>query len=198
MNAVTRVSLTRQQALVLGAALLVLLALGGKRLASTGSAQAQQSASLVAADGQTPGSRPVELLVVHVAGSVRRAGVYRLRDGTRVADAIARAGGATRKADLGALNLAAPLADGQQVLVPRRTPPAAGGGAVSGSAPSKVSLATATIEQLDQLPGIGPVTAQQIVEWRTANGPFQSVDELDDVPGIGPARIEQLREAVTP
>ena len=67
------------------------------------------------------------------------------------------------------------------------------------SAPgAKVSLATATVEQLDELPGIGPVTAQKIVDWRTTHGPFRSVEDLDDVPGIGPARIEQLRDLVTP
>jgi competence protein ComEA len=198
---VVRVSLTRQQALVLGAALLVLLALAGKRLASTGAAQAPPSAPLAAARPGAAATR-AERLVVHVAGSVRRAGVYRLPEGARVAEAIARAGGATRRADVGALNLAAPLTDGQQVLVPRRE--AAGGapgadGPASSPAPgAKVSLSSATVAQLDELPGIGPVTAGQIVDWRTANGPFRSVDDLDDVPGIGPARIEQLRDVVTP
>ena len=121
-------------------------------------------------------------------------------DGTRVADALARAGGPTRRADLSAVNLAAPLVDGQQVIVPRRGP--AGTPAALGRARrrpgAKVSLASATVEQLDELPGIGPVTAQKIVDWRTTHGPFRSVDDLDDVPGIGPARIEQLRDLVTP
>ena len=96
-----------------------------------------------------------------------------------------RAGGPTRGADLTAVNLAAPLADGQQVIVPRRGP---SGAAASGTpAPgAKVSLATATVEQLDELPGIGPVTAQKIVDWKTTHGPFRSVEDLDDVPGIGP------------
>jgi len=189
---------------VLGASALVLLALAGKRLASTDSAGTPRHAALVtASSGAATG--PVERLVVHVAGSVRRAGVYKLPEGARVAEAIARAGGASRRADLGALNLAAPLVDGQQVLVPRRVAP--GGAAAAGAgeagtgataAGAKVSLSTATIEQLDELPGVGPVTAQQIVDWRAANGPFRSVDDLDDVPGIGPARIEQLREVVTP
>ncbi len=193
------ISLTRRQTLALAASLLVLLALGGKHLASAGSARETRLAPLVPA-APSAATRDAERLVVHVAGSVRRAGLYRLRDGSRVADAIARAGGPTRRADLGALNLAAPLADGQQVLVPRRAPPAAGGSG-SGSPSSvvgKVSLATATVDQLDELPGIGPVTAQKIVDWRTAHGAFQSVDDLDAVPGIGPARIEQLRDAVTP
>ena len=200
VGSVAGVSLTRQQALVVGAVLLALLALAGKRLASAGSAQPGRTASLVDAQGAA-GGRAAPRLVVHVAGSVRRAGVYRVSDGSRVADAIARAGGATRRADLAALNLAAPLADGQQVLVPTRMPPTAAGGegAVAQAPPGgKISLATATVEQLDELPGIGPVTAQQIVDWRTANGPFRSVDDLDQVPGIGPTRIEQLRDAVTP
>ena len=133
-----------------------------------------------------------------MVGAVRRPGLFRVSDGARVADALVRAGGATPRADLSAVNLAAPLADGQQVVVPRRAPP---GAAVDPGAPaagSKVSLGIATIEQLDELPGIGPVTAQKIVDWRASNGPFRSVEDLDDVPGIGPARIEQLRELVTP
>jgi competence protein ComEA len=136
-----------------------------------------------------------------VAGAVRRAGLYRLRDGARVADAIARAGGATRRADLALLNLAAPLVDGQQVLVPRRVPPVAveaGAAARSPTPGARVSLGSATVEQLDALPGIGPVTAGKIVAWRSTHGPFRSVDDLDEVPGIGPARIEQLRDLVTP
>lgn len=198
------VSLTRQQALVLGAALLVLLALAGKRLASAGAAEGPRRAvPLAAARGGPPGSPTPVRLVVHVAGAVHRGGLYRLREGARVADAIARAGGVTRRADLDLLNLAAPLADGQQVLVPSRAPPvtgaAAGAGAAGPAAPgAKVSLASATVEQLDALPGIGPVTAGQIVEWRATHGPFRSVDDLDQVPGIGPARVEQLRDAVTP
>ena len=136
-------------------------------------------------------------LVVHVVGAVRRAGLFRLPEGARVADALARAGGPTARADLSLVNLAAPLADGQQVLVPRRGPPGSAPGAtpVTGA---RVSLAMATVEQLDELPGIGPVTAQKIVDWRATHGPFRSVDDLDAIPGIGPARVEQLRDLVTP
>ena len=105
----------------------------------------------------------------------------------------------TRRADLSAVNLAAPLVDGQQVIVPRRGPDGMPAALAGTSAPgAKVSLASATVEQLDELPGIGPVTAEKIVDWRTTHGPFRSVDDLDDVPGIGPARIEQLRDLVTP
>src|SRR5215216_3361366 len=137
-------------------------------------------------------------LVVHVAGAVRRPGVYRLRAGARVADAVRRAGGARRRADLGAVNLAAELQDGRQVLVPLRVP---GGGAATAVGAVTVpgvplDLNTATVEQLDELDGIGPATAQQIVEYREAHGGFGSVEELDQVPGIGETRLAALRDKV--
>ena len=115
-----------------------------------------------------------------------------------MADAVRRAGGATRHADLAQINLAAPMADGLQVVVPRRQPrgvPApAGGEAPAGP----VHLNTATLEQLDALPGVGPVTAQKILDYRAQNGGFASVDDLDAVPGIGPARLADLRDLVAP
>jgi competence protein ComEA len=147
---------------------------------------------------------PPARLVVDVAGEVRRPGLYRLPQGARIADAIARAGGATTRAQITLVNLAAPLADGEQVLVPRSsagTPAAAVGVAPPGGSPTPtapVDLNTATAEQLDALPGIGPVTAQKIVAYRVAHGPFRSVDELDAIPGIGPARIADLRGLVQP
>ena len=142
---------------------------------------------------------PARLLVVHVVGAVANPGLYRLKDGSRVDDAVRRAGGATPKAALQLLNLAAPVADGQQVVVPVR---GAGGGAASGApgapgAPAgKVHLNTATLEQLDALPGVGPVTAQKILDYRATKGAFSSVEELDAVPGIGPARLESLKDLV--
>jgi len=137
-------------------------------------------------------------LVVHVAGAVRHPGVYRLSTGARVADAVRRAGGARRRADLGAVNLAAELQDGRQVLVPLRVP---GGGAATAVGAVTVpgvplDLNTATVEQLDELDGIGPATAQQIVEYREAHGGFGSVEELDQVPGIGETRLAALRDKV--
>jgi competence protein ComEA len=143
-------------------------------------------------------------VVVHVVGAVRRPGLYRLDQGARIADAVARAGGAGRKADLAAVNLAAPLADGEQVVVPVRGAAAASAGAAAagtaapGASTGPVHLSTATLEQLDALPGVGPVTAQKILDYREQHGAFTSVDELDAVPGIGPARMEQLRELVAP
>jgi competence protein ComEA len=136
-------------------------------------------------------------VVVDVEGAVRRPGLYRLSPGARVADAIAKAGGATRAADRAAVNLAAPLVDGGQVVVPRRG--ASVPGATDASAPDgPLSLNAATLDQLDALPGIGPVTAQKILDYRQAHGSFTSVDELDAVSGIGPARLETLRGLVVP
>jgi competence protein ComEA len=139
-------------------------------------------------------------LVVAFAGAVRRPGVVRVARGSRVADAITRAGGATRSADTLAVNLAAPLADGEQVLMPSRAGPAsaAAADATAGASahPPPVDLNTATAEQLDALPGIGPVTAQKIVEYRQAHGPFTSLEALDAIPGIGPARLASLRGLV--
>lgn len=138
--------------------------------------------------------------VVDVEGAVRRPGLVRLPKGARVADAVARAGGLTAKAERSGVNLAAPVADGQQVLVPEAgtAGAAASSGAPGGPAGGPVSLNAATAEELDTLPGIGPVTAQKIVTFREQHGPFQSVDGLDAIPGIGPARIAELQGLVTP
>jgi competence protein ComEA len=140
-----------------------------------------------------------KLLYIDVVGAVRRPGLYRLPTGARVADAVARAGGVTRKAELALVNLAALVADGEQVVVPVRGEAAvgaSGGGALAPSGP--VHLNSATLEQLDALPGVGPVTAQKIVDYRTQHGGFDSADELDAVPGIGPARLSDLRPLVAP
>ena len=200
-------NISRSTALALVCALLAILVLAGNRLARSGTAAAPDVA---AAPLEPVAPARSESLVVHVVGAVHRPGLYHLHEGQRVADAVTRAGGPTRRADLTALNLAAPLVDGTQVLVPARVPVAAPGspsapgeasavGAASGStAQAKVSLATATLEQFDALPGVGPVTAQKIIDYRTEHGPFRSVDDLDQVPGIGPTRVENLRDLVTP
>jgi competence protein ComEA len=140
------------------------------------------------------------LLVVDVVGAVRRPGLVRLPEGARVADAVAHAGGLAREAERAAVNLAAPVSDGQQVLVPRRgAAVAAGGGPGAATASSgPVSLSAATAEQLDALPGVGPVTAEKIVAYRQQHGAFRSVDELDAISGIGPSRISELRGLVVP
>lgn len=188
------ITLSRTQVAVLAVPLLALLGLAGARLAGTGAATGPTKAQPLAL--VEPQAAVAPRIVVHVVGAVRQPGLFRVREGARVADAIARAGGPRAKADLAAVNLAAPLADGQQVLVPARLPPGSAPGTPAPGA--KVSLSTATVEQLEELPGVGPVTAQKIVDWRTSNGPIRSVDDLDAVPGIGPARIEQLRDLVSP
>ncbi len=188
--------LSRRQALVAAGALAILLLVAGKLL--TGSAPARPVPTFRAAPA--PPAPPPQL-VIDVAGAVRRPGLYRLGQGSRIADAVARAGGATGKAALDGVNLAAPLADGEQVVVPARIPGAASTAAssVPGTpASGPVSLSTATAEQLDALPGIGPVTAQKIVDYRTQHGAFHSVDELDAISGIGPAKLDQLRGLVVP
>ena len=180
---------SRRQALLIAAAALALLVVAGRWLADAGTATVQPAAALVP---ERAAATPA--LVVHVAGAVRRPGLYRLAEGKRVADAVARAGGATAPADTAAINLAAPLADGMQVIVPRRV----AGGAAGAATPGRVSLSSASAAELDALPGVGPVTAQKIVDYRAAHGGFRSVDDLDAIPGIGPARIEQLRDLTTP
>jgi competence protein ComEA len=142
---------------------------------------------------------PSSKLVVDVAGAVRRPGLHALAPGTRIADAVAAAGGVTAKADITAVNLAAPIADGEQIVVPARGSGAAG--ASSGAAPSPTApldLNSASLEQLDALPGIGPATAQKILDYRQAHGSFHSIADLDAVPGIGQGRIEQLKGLVLP
>jgi competence protein ComEA len=165
-------------------------------------------------------------VTVHVAGAVRRPGVYRLPAGSRVDDALRRAGGAARRADLTAVNLAAKLEDGRQVLVPLRPPRAgaaatvgaggggaAGGGAARGGTPAAaggaaaapgsgapaapVNLNTATLEQLDTLDGVGPGIAQRILDYREQHGGFRRVEELGEVPGIGDKRLATLLALVT-
>jgi competence protein ComEA len=194
------IAVSRSTAIVGVCVLLALLALVGQRLAQAGAASEPEP---VAAELEPVAARPARpVLVVHVVGEVRRPGLYRLRDGARIADAVHHAGGAARGADLAAVNLAAPLVDGIQILVPRRDAPGSvgsgepsGGGSATGG---MVSLSSATVEELDELPGVGPITAQKIVDYRAEHGPFASADDLDAVPGIGPTRIEQLRDLVTP
>jgi competence protein ComEA len=174
----------------------VVLALASRLLLGHGRAAPAGPAPIAVAP--VPAAPP--RLVVDVVGAVRRAGLYRLSKGARIADAVAVAGGATRHADLAQLNLAAPLADGEQVVVPVRGRAGAAAGAApagaGGTAP--VQLSTATLEQLDGLPGIGPVTAQKILDYRQQHGAFSSVEELDAISGIGPARLDQLKGLVVP
>ena len=185
----------------------VVLVLGGRALlqdrgASPGMPSAAAARPASGAGPISAAPRPGRL-VVDVAGAVRRPGVYRLPAGARVQDALRRAGGATRGANAAAVNLAAKVADGQQILVPERAPAVGAGPASSpgagGTAPTgPVSLNGATADQLDQLDGVGPATAAKIIAWRTANGGFSSVDDLAQVAGIGPKKLEALRPQVAP
>ena len=193
-------SFTRRQTLLAAAAVAAVLIVAGKVLAGAGAPSGGAPPPPPTAIADTVANTRV---VVDVVGAVRRPGLYRLLQGARIADAVARAGGATPKADLALINLAAPLADGEQVVVPVRGAAAPGAGPAApgsaGAAPAgPVHLNTATLEQLDSLPGVGPVTAQKILDYREKHGAFSSVDELDAVPGIGPARLDTLRDLVAP
>jgi competence protein ComEA len=158
-------------------------------IAESGPGAAPQAAS--------PTSSPA-LLIVDVAGAVRRPGVYEFTEGDRVVDAIERAGGPMPKADVSSLNLAAMLVDGTQILVPKAGPAVVGvPGAAPGSSSGLVNINSATATELETLSGIGEVLAGTIVAYRDQNGPFASVDDLLDVSGIGPATLEEIRDQVT-
>jgi competence protein ComEA len=147
-----------------------------------------------------PSASPTTVVLVDVAGWVRRPGVYEFAEGARVVDAIEAAGGARPGAVLASLNLAAPLVDGTQVLVPKEgqsAPTAGSGTGTDTSGTTLVNVNTAMNAELETLPGIGEVIAQAIVDHRTENGPFTSVEQLLDVSGIGDATLEDIRELVT-
>jgi competence protein ComEA len=206
-------AITRPQLAVYAAAAVAILLLGARYLsspASTGGAAgggtrphptAPKTSSVRV---EASGSR---IAVVQVAGAVRRPGVYRLRADRRVDDAVREAGGPTARADLGGVNLAAKVSDGQQVIVPAAgaangagttaaTAPAGTAGGAGTAPGQKLNLNTASPEQLDQLDGVGPATAQKIVAYRQTHGGFRSVTELDQVPGIGEKKLAALKDRV--
>jgi competence protein ComEA len=196
------IEISRQQLVVYAAATLAIALIGARYLEQQqqrhpSARPTQQAAVKVARDGAGGAA------FVHVTGAVRRPGVYRLPAWARLDAAIRRAGGATARADTQGVNLAAKVADGQQVIVPRRAPgagvPGAGAGvagAASEAAGAPISLNTATVEQLDELEGIGPTTAQKILDWRKEHGGFRAVEDLQQISGIGPKRFESLKEKV--
>jgi len=154
----------------------------------------------------TPRPTPVPTLApirVHVSGAVRQPAVYELPPGSIVQNAINVAGGPSPDADLDHINLAVELRDQQQVYVPRQgetsSPPPVSGGEPGGGGPAGtlININTATTAELETLPRIGPVTAQRIVEYREANGPFEAIGDIQDVPGIGPATFEGLEDLIT-
>ena len=205
-------SLSRSQLVVYGAVAVVLLLVGARWIrsqdtdgtpagdvtygdsASTGSGSADGGFSVDAQGGTD--------VVVDVTGAVATPGVYRLPAGSRVNDAVQRAGGATARASLESINLAARLTDGQQVVVPEQVKGSSAAVATSGAATGEqagpVSLGSATVEELDTIEGIGPVTAQKILEFRDQHGGISSIDQLDQIDGIGPATMETLRSGLQP
>jgi competence protein ComEA len=199
---------------LLGGLVLFRFAGCGDRAGHGSAVRIERSPSSASSTGGGGADRHAAGIYVHVAGAVRQPGLLKLPEGSRVADAVDRAGGQAGKADLAGVNLAAKLEDGQQVIVPVRgaagaVPPGASPGAnapgtTSGVAPPgsagvpKLSLGVATVEQLDQLDGIGPTLAQRIIEYRTAHGGFRSVGELREVEGIGEKRFATLQKALQP
>jgi competence protein ComEA len=189
--------MSRSQLVIYAAVAVALLLVGARAIRGE---QAAESSFATASGG--PGGTSFSVggssgdLVVHVAGAVRRPGVYRMPAGSRVDDAVRRAGGAAPRASLEAINLAARLADGQQVVVPESVP--GGVAAVAAGEEGPISLGTATVEQLEEIEGIGPVTAADIVEFRDEHGGLSSIDQLDQVSGIGPATMESLRARLQP
>ena len=189
--------LSRSQLVVYGAIAVALLLLGARWLRSADQAEAGFG-------GVEDGSPSIELergggeLVVHVAGEVHDPGVYRLPAGSRVTEAVERAGGATSEALPDSINLAAKLADGQQVVVPGKVTDGAVMGTGSAAADGPISLGSATVEQLDTIEGIGPVTAADILAFRDEHGGVGSIDDLDQISGIGPATMDALRDRLQP
>lgn len=192
---------SRSQLVVYGAVAVALLLVGARAIRAEGD-EPFPSAPIPAGGGEA-GEISLSIdggadLVVDVAGAVRRPGVYRLPAGARVVDAIDRAGGPAAGALLEGINRAARLTDGQQVMVPERGPGGTIASAGTGAEDGPISLGSATVEQLETIDGIGPVTAGKIVEYREQHGGLASVDQLDQVSGIGPATMESLRARLQP
>jgi competence protein ComEA len=203
-------SLSRSQLLVYGAVAVALLLVGARWIRSAeepGSAAGGVDVSQASGSSTSSGgafsvdSQGGGDVVVHVAGAVKEPAVYRLPAGSRVSDAVERAGGATARAEVEGLNLAAPLTDGQQIVMPSRAAGPAGVAAGSGGAgttDAPIGLGTATVEELDTIEGIGPVTAQKIIDFRAQQGGTSSVDQLDQIDGVGPATMDALRSRLQP
>ena len=207
-------SLSRSQLVVYGAVAVILLLVGARwiRSGDAGGAPAGhvtygESASAGSGSGDASAGLSVDAqggtdVVIDVAGAVQQPGVYRLPAGSRVNDAVQRAGGATARASVEAINLAARLTAGQQIVVPDEATGSSATASFSGTATGEqtgpISLGTATVEELDTIEGIGPVTAQKIVEFRDQHGGVSSVDQLDQIDGIGPETMETLRSGLQP
>ena len=186
--------LSRSQLLIYAAIAVAVIVIGARWIRSSGAGSGGGAELSFAADSthEAEGTRDA---VVHVAGAVERPGVYRLPAGSRVTDAVRRAGGFGHGANRDAINLAARLSDGQQVVVPARGTATA---TAAAGQTGPISLGSATVEQLDQVEGIGPVTAQKIIEFRDQHGGLSSIDQLDEVDGIGPSTMQTLRAGLQP
>lgn len=193
--------LSRGELLALAALLIALL--GGAALWYTRSLPRPvevRAMSVSAAPAASASATPAVVLIVDIAGAVRDPGVYEFSEGDRVVDAIRAAGGATPKASLDALNLAAPLTDGVQILVPMQAPEGVAEpipSAVPGGPTTLVNVNTASATELEALPGIGEVISQRIIDYRIQNGPFASIDDLVEVSGIGDAILADIRDLVS-
>ena len=206
--------LSRRQLSIYAALAVIVVAIGVRYLVATQAGAQPSGVSLVSLPSEAPAAAAspsttaaAAVVVAYVCGAVRRPGVYAFTQGARITDLIEKAGGATGAAELETVNLAALLTDGQQVVVPERGAPgvavaasdpaatSAGSGAVAAGAP--VNLNTATMAELDTLPGVGPSTAQKILDYRTAQGGFKSVEDLNNVSGIGDVTFAELKDLVT-
>ena len=206
--------LSRLQLLVYGALAVTVLLIGARWVRSAdergsppgdvafaSGGEESEAGETAGPGGFSVSSESGEDVVVHVAGAVRDPGVFRLPTGSRVTDAVERAGGTLGSASVDGINLAAGLADGQQVVVPAKVGGAGGATAAAGVGATEdgpISLGSATLEQLDTIEGIGPVTAQNILSFRDEHGGLSSIEELDEVSGIGPATMEALRGRLQP
>ena len=205
--------LSRLQLLVYGALAVTVLLIGARWVRSAdergsppgdvafaSGGDESEAGGAAGSDGFSVSSEGGEDVVVHVAGAVRDPGVVRLPAGSRVTDAVERAGGTVGSASVDGINLAASLADGQQVVVPSKLASAGGATPAAGAAGTEgpISLGSATLEQLDTIEGIGPVTAQNILSFRDDQGGLSSIEQLDQMSGIGPATMEALRSRLQP
>jgi competence protein ComEA len=207
------VQLARRQIYAYVALAIVIAALGVRYLILPHGADGASAPALVltAASSSTAASpgTPAEL-VVYVCGAVRSPGVVRLLDGARVAEAIELAGGPTARAELSAVNLAAKVGDGQQIVVPEKAAEGAAGSAAAAADPGAatgaasvpsggalVNINTASLTELESLSGVGPSTAQKIIDYRTANGGFTSIEQLMEVTGIGDAKFAAVKDSIT-
>ena len=208
-------SLSRRQLAAYAVLAVAVIAVGAKYVLASHQAGASTGEPLVLSSSlpspaamqqsvQPSPSPSVPDLVVYVVGAVRSPGIVRLPADARVADALQMAGGATASAELAAVNLAARVADGQQIVVPRRgeapvaaAPASSSAAAAAGTPAAPININTASLEELDALDGVGPSTAQKIIDYRTANGGFKTIDEIKEVPGIGDAKFAAMKDSIT-